>query len=95
MVVTRSTSDNGESSTMAGITHLENSQGNAGDNLTTILLRQLKELRQRNDTLDQLVTEYRRFFGNDLTKYPEDVANHARIQQQSHATDIRRVSPTV
>jgi hypothetical protein len=79
MVITRSTSNNRESSTMANIIRLENSQENVSNTLTATLLRQLKELRQRNNTLDQLVIKHRRFFGDDLTKYPEDVANHAYI----------------
>ena len=50
----------------------------------------LDRTRERNNLLDQLVIEYRRMHGFDLTRYPAEVAQRALLQAQLGATSQSR-----
>jgi hypothetical protein len=46
------------------------------------LQREIETRRAKNNLLAQAVVKYRREFGDDLTQYPEPVANYARIHRE-------------
>ena len=46
------------------------------------LRRDIEIQREKNDLLEQAALEYRRRFGNDLSKYPEHVVNYVQIQRE-------------
>ena len=51
------------------------------------LRRDIEVQREKNDLLEQAALEYRRQFGNDLSKYPEHVAEYVRVQQELEHDD--------
>jgi hypothetical protein len=84
-------------------TNPSNSQTQTGDtpavhptpNTLGDLQRQVLEMKQRNDALDQLIVECRRSFGDQLDLYPPEAANRVRLLQNSLRTpsNIARDTP--
>jgi predicted DNA-binding protein YlxM (UPF0122 family) len=57
------------------------------DNFIEQLRHDIETRRARNDLLAEAAVEYRREYGDDLTKYPEAVANYVRIQKELESSN--------
>ena len=71
-----------------------------GNDFLETLRRDIETRKTRNDLLSQAANEYRREFGDDLSKYPKHVADFVKIQKENEIDDqseseIRQEIPSV
>jgi hypothetical protein len=58
-----------------------------GNDFLENLYRDIETRKARNDLLAQAAAEYRREFGDDLSKYPKYIAEFVKIQRENKTDD--------